>query len=492
MLGMDIPTRLWRLQQSEEAMNGNRPASQQRFLNLALLLLLALGLLATACGESNGSGSTGGDVEPEASITAAEPTATQAPGPTSTEAPQSTATSAPVATRSDPPDLGEAETVQLVDGLNGFAGDLYHQVIQHHDGNLIYSPYSIGLAFAMLYAGARSETEAQMADVLGFLPQEEQHPAANALDQYLASLGEDTDPASEELGEAFQLSVANGLWTQQGFPFLDAFLQTLAEHYGAGIEMVDFVSDAEAVRQVINAWVEEKTEGRITEVIPPDVLNEMTRLVLANAIYFKANWLQPFDEMHTQDEPFTLLDSSQVQTPMMRATLDIPYHEGEGYQAVLMPYVGHDVAMTVIVPDAGRFEEIETGLSGELIDEVAASAEIHEVVLGMPRFDFESDLDLKQLLEAMGMADPFRSSRADFSGISEEGLFVSAAIHRANITVDEEGTEAAAVTIIVAEATSGSEVEPLRLTIDRPFIFAITERETGAILFLGRVSDPSN
>ncbi len=286
----------------------------------------------------------------------------------------------------------------------------------------------------------------------------------------------------------FQLRVVNAIWGQQDFTFLDTFLQTLVMHYGAQMQTVDFATQAEAARQAINAWIADKTEGRITEVIPPDTFNDLTRLVLVNAIYFKANWLIPFGPNATEDAPFTLLDGSQVQAQMMHASPRVPYFQGDAYQAVSLPYVGQDVAMTLIVPDAGRLGEIEAGLIAGFIDDLRASATVHDVILSMPRFDFKSDLDLGALLPGMGMTAPFSEVKADLSGISQEtSLFIAAAMHSATITVDEEGTEAAAV--IVVEESSGMEMA--ELMIDRPFIFAIIERETGAILFLGRVTNPA-
>jgi serpin B len=379
--------------------------------------------------------------------------------------------------------LGEARVSELVSGGNAFAFELYRAITAEQTGNLIYSPYSISMAFAMVYAGARGQTEAQMTEVLQALPQGSHHPAYNALDQYLSSLS----VAGGNDGEPFQLNIANAIWGQQDYVFKEDYLTTLAQYYGAGMRLVDFMREAEAARQAINTWVAEQTEGRIEEALAPGVIDALTRLVLVNAIYFKATWQFPFNERATQDGPFTLLDGSQIPVPLMHQdTARIPYFVGDGFQAALLPYDRSPIDMLVILPDFGNFEAVDAALSAELLAEIRRGAVRRDVSLVMPTLDFESELDLKQLLMGMGMTDAFGD--ADFSGITEGGgLFISDAIHKANITVDEKGTEAAAVTAVVM-AESALETAELELT--HPFIFAIQERETGAILFLGRVMNP--
>ena len=384
-----------------------------------------------------------------------------------------------------------ARAGELVEGLNGFVLDLYRAAVKGKDGNLVYSPYSIALAFSMVYAGARGRTEAQMAAVLGFLPQSRHHPAANALERRLASLGADAPRAVEEGGEPFQLRSANAVWGQKGFPFEDAYLRTLARHYGAGVRASDFAADPEGGRRAVNAWVEESTEGRIRDIVPKHAIDTDTRLVLANAVYFKAAWLYPFGEGDAEDSPFTLLDGSRVAVHMMhQGSEPVPYAEGPGYQAVILPYVGHTVEMVVVVPKQGRFDKVEAGMDPGFLKRVRATAGRVGATLSMPRFKFESDLPLAELLPGMGMPDAF--GNADFSGIAKGGgLSISGAFHRATIAADEEGTEATAATVLVVRETSASSETPPHLTIDRPFIFAIVERETGAILFLGRVTNPA-
>jgi serpin B len=379
------------------------------------------------------------------------------------------------------------QVAELVAGSNAFAVDLYRAATQDKPGNLIYSPYSISLAFSMVYAGARAETEAQMEETLHYLPQETQHPSFNSLDQYLTSLGQDTEP-DEFAGEPFQLNIANAVWGQQGYPFLEDYLAILAQYYGAGLRAVDFTADPEAARQAINEWIEEQTQDRIQDMVPEGVIDALTRLVLVNAIYFKGSWLQPFDEANTQDGLFTLLDGSQVSVPLMlNSSARINFFEGDGYLAALLPYSGFSIDMMVILPDSGQFEAVEAALSADLLARIRQEASEHDVRLVLPKLDFETDLDLKELLMGMGMTAPFEG--ADFSGIAEGGgLYISDALHKANITVNEVGTEAAAATVI---AMRESAVMGAELIIDRPFIFAIQERESGTILFMGRVMNPA-
>lgn len=387
------------------------------------------------------------------------------------------------------PQVDEAQMNQLVQGNNSFAFDLYHAFREENTDNLIYSPYSISLAFSMVYAGARGQTEAEMAEVLHFLPQAEHHPAFNALDQYLASLAEDEDGDEDEENGRFQLNIANAVWGQVGLPFEEAYLATLAQQYGAGLRASDFVEQPEEARQEINDWIAEQTAERIQDLLPPGVIDPTTRMVLANAIYFNATWRFPFNADATQDGPFTLLDGSQVTVPLMQhSAARVPYGAGPDYQAVALPYAGQSVEMLVILPEAGQFEAVEAALSTEFVNQVRGQTQEHDVHLIMPRFEFDTDLDLKALLTDMGLPNPFGGA-ADFSGIlAGGGLFISDALHRGTITVDEEGTEAAAATAI---AMAESMLETAEVTMDRPFIFAIIEQETGSILFLGRVMDPA-
>lgn len=384
------------------------------------------------------------------------------------------------------PAVTEAQATQLVTGNNAFAFDLYRAITAKERDNLIFSPYSIWLAFSMLYAGAQGETEAQMARVLHFLPQENQHPALNAVDLWLESLGKAR--SGEEEGAPFRLSLANAVWGQQGYAFRQPYLDTLATQYGAGLRTVDFQESPEAARKAINAWVAEETAGRIEEIAPPGSVDSTTRLVLANAIYFKAGWAYHFESADTADGPFTRLDGSRVTVRQMHLQIRLDYTQGEGFQAVRLPYVDQTVDMWVILPAQGRFEAVQKQLDAGLLDEARRQAEAWEVTLTLPRFGFESDLSLPGLLQEMGLAQAFCPA-LDFSGMVEGGgLCLYQALHRATITLDEKGTEAAAATMAMVPV---SEVDKVEMTVDRPFLFAILTRETGLILFLGQVLNPA-
>lgn len=384
------------------------------------------------------------------------------------------------------PAVPSSDLAELAAGNSAFAFDLY-QAVRREQGNLFYSPYSISAALAMTYAGARGNTERQMADVLHFtLPQERLHPAFNALDQALTSRGA-TDPSRD--GEPFRLSIANSLWGQEGYRFLPDFLDTLAENYGAGLRLVDFQRSPEAARETINSWVSDQTEDRIRDLIPQGAIDTLTRLVLANAIYFKAAWMFPFDEDATQDGPFYLLDGSQVVVPMMHLSEHLRYFAGEGVQAVELPYEGGEVSMVVIVPDRGTFPGFEEGLNADVVADIVARMEATRVNFAMPKFTYESALSLADTLAGLGMPDAF-SANADFSGMDgTRNLAVTDVFHKAFVAVDEAGTEAAAATAVIVGLTA-LPAGNVDLTVDRPFVFLIRDVQTGTILFVGRVVDP--
>lgn len=388
--------------------------------------------------------------------------------------------------RVQPANAPEGQIAELVRGNNDFAFAMYGE--QGGSGNLIFSPYSVSLAFSMAYGGARGETEAQMAETLNFLPQEGQHPAFNALDRRVSQ----SESEGGDSGTPFQLNVANAVWGQRGYPFEGSYLDTLARHYGAGLQTLDF-EQTEAATQEINGWVARETEGRIEDLVPPGVVEPETRMVLTNAIYFKGSWSPKFEESETEDGPFTLPDGGEVTVPMMRQAERFSYAEGDGYQAVQLSYEGDAADMLVILPEEGRFRQVEGRLGAGLVDEINRNSFETRVKLTMPRFGFATDLKLIDVLEGLGLRLPFDPYEADLSGVTkEERLYIYEALHKAAITVDEEGTEAAAATAILDMPVSGGG-SPKTMTLDRPFIFAIQERETGAILFLlGRVTNPQS
>jgi serpin B len=386
------------------------------------------------------------------------------------------------------PSAPESDVRSVVNGNNTFALDLYRKLASQN-GNLIFSPYSISLALAMTYAGARGDTESQMASALHFtLGQNSTHPAFNALDLALAQRGQSADKDQEPM----QLNIANAVWAEQTYPFQQDFLDTIALNYGAGVRLADFVNQYEPTRKEINRWVEDQTKNKIKDLLADGTLNSDTRMVLVNAIYFKADWLTAFDANKTYDAPFHLLDGSEAQVKMMSNGLyNIPYMSGDGYQAIELPYAGGTAAMDILVPDEGKFSEFDAMLDAGKLNEILNAMQPASVQLGLPKFQFKSQFSLPDQLSALGMTDAFDPNLADFSGMTgNRDLFVSDVIHKAFVAVDEKGTEAAAATAVIMELAMAPMFENV-LIIDRPFIFVIRDTLSGQILFIGRVVNPA-
>ena len=388
--------------------------------------------------------------------------------------------------RETSPEVSEADLALLVEGNSMFAFKLY-QALREQDGNLFYSPHSISVALAMTYAGARGDTAAQMADTLEFLLEQDRlHPAFNWLDAELASRGEGAQGKDEE---GFRLNIVNAIWGQKDYDFLTDFLDVLAENYGAGLRILDFINETEESRLAINDWVSDQTEGRIEDLIPQGVITWLTRLVLTNAIYFNAAWAYPFDEDMTANGPFYLPDGGQVTVPMMKQTESFGYTDGEGYQAIELLYDGDELSMVIMLPEDGQFEVFEEGLQADKVSDIIGGLQLTEVALTMPQFEFDSEFSLKDTLAEMGMPIAF-STGADFSGMTgSPELFIAEVVHKAFVSVDGAGTEAAAATAVPMELTAVPE-PPVEVTLDHPFIFLIRDIETGAVLFVGRVLNP--
>ena len=388
--------------------------------------------------------------------------------------------------REQSPEVASSDISSLTDGNGAFAFNLY-KLVSQEEGNLFYSPYSISAALAMTYAGARGDTEKQIADTLQFyLSQEKLHPAFNSLDQELASRGEGAEGKD---GEGFRLNIVNTIWGQKDYDFLVTFLDTLAENYGAGLRILDFIKEAEQSRITINDWVSDETEGRIKDLIPQGAISEMTRLVLTNAIYFNAAWQYPFEEDATSPGVFHLVDSSEITVQMMEQQESFSYTDGDNYQVVELPYDGRELSMVILLPNSGQFEAFEGSINYQQVKGILEDLERREVRLKMPKFEFDSSFGLKKTLAEMGMPLAF-SADADFSGMTgNRDLFISDVIHKAFVSVDEAGTEAAAATAVIMEL-SAMPAEPIEVILDRPFIFFIRDIETNAILFVGRVMNP--
>jgi serpin B len=390
--------------------------------------------------------------------------------------------------RDTSPAVNSADMNSLVEGNSAFAFNLY-QVLKEKDGNLFYSPYSISEALAMTFGGAATGTEKQMASVMQFLlNQDKLHKAFNALDLELAKRGQGAQGKDEK---GFRLNIVNAIWGQKDFKFKSEYLDLLAQNYGAGLRILDFINASEPSRKTINQWVSDQTEARIKDLLPEGSINELTRLVLTNAIYFNAAWASQFTKESTSDGKFRLLDSSQITVPMMRQMKAFGYAEGDNYQAVQLPYDGNELSMVILLPQEDQFKTFEASLSGQKVAGIIQSLKNNQVELAMPKFKIEGELGLNKTLRELGMTDAFDPMKADFSGMDGgKDLYISDVVHKAWVTVDEAGTEAAAATGVVVGTTS-MPVDIKEMNIDHPFIFLIRDIQTGAILFIGRVLNPA-
>ena len=391
--------------------------------------------------------------------------------------------------RDTDPDVSAGDVAALVAGNTAFAFDLLHELTAD-DGNLFFSPFSISAALAMAYAGASGDTETQMANTLHFdLDEDVLHSAFNSLDLELNSRG-DVQPPYE--GEGFDLAVVNAAWGQRGYTFLRKYLDVLAVNYGAGLRLLDFKADPDGSRETINDWVSQETNDRILDLLPPGSIDPATRLVLTNAVYFNAPWLDPFDPAQTRTGAFEPLHGNTAYVPMMRQQLQLAYAAWDGGQAVELPYNGNTLSMVLLVPDRGTFEAFEAELDAAQYESIISTLEWRTVTLQLPRFEASYDASLIEPLAALGMTDPFTGGVADFSGIDgTHDLFISDVVHKAWVSVDEAGTEAAAATAVIMPG-GGAPEPPVTLTVDRPFLFVIRDIPTNTILFVGRIVEIAN
>jgi serpin B len=361
---------------------------------------------------------------------------------------------------------------------------LYGQLVGG-SGNLAVSPYSVAVALGMTVNGAVGATRDEMLAVLAAADTESLDDGLNALTSHVESLA---GPVPHTKNDEILLDSANQVFGQHDYPWQPAFLDALARSFGAGLREVDYKGATEDARTAINGWTAEQTHDRIPEIIPPDVLDVDTRMVLVNALYFKAPWLEPFEIDATTDDDFHLGDGSTVTVPTMHG--EAGYSEGDGWRAAHLFYSGGTLAMTVVLPHEGREREVDDLVaSGRLTELLAARSGV--VDLSLPRWKFLVAAPLKEALTGLGMSAAFDSVAADFLAMATaEQLYLSDVLHQVFIAVDEKGTEAAAATAVVVKATSAPAEPPQPLVLDRPFVFVIHDTEHGTPLFLGKVVDP--
>ena len=383
------------------------------------------------------------------------------------------------------PVLAKGSLSNVIEANNQFSLDLYSEYSSKDDKNVFFSPYSISSALAMTYEGARGKTAEEMQDVLHF-PND------------TGKMRSDFVSINKELNKAdktYKLSVANALWAQKDYPFLQDYLNTVEQTYGGKATNLDFKTDTENSRVTINRWVEDKTNDKIKDLIPPRVLSDATRLVLTNAIYFKANWTDKFEMEATYDADFNLASKTSIKVPMMHQTSDFNYMENNALQILEMDYQGNDLSMLVLLPKENNLSGLEDSINLKNLDAWKKELNSTKVEVSLPKFKFETKYFMADDLKSMGMPAAF-SDDADFSGMTgKKDLKISQVIHQTFINVSESGTEAAAATAVIMVASSVGPGEPQPqpkiFNADHPFMFLIQEKSTGTILFMGRVNDPS-
>jgi serine protease inhibitor len=367
----------------------------------------------------------------------------------------------------------------VVKGNTAFAVDLYGN-LRSQEGNLFCSPYSISTALAMTYAGARGPTADEMARTLHFtLDQDRLHPACGALRQVLGGDGKK---------RGYELYTANGLWGQKGYGFLDDFLKVTRDHYHAPLTEVDFVKAPEDARKTINDAVAKETKGRVKDLLPSGIINDHTRLVLTNAIYFKAGWASKFNKNATSEAAFHVKPDEKVSVPMMRQTVKSPFFDAGNFQVLELPYLEKELSMVIFLPKkVDGLAEFEKELTVARLADVLSKLHVAKLEVWLPRFKMTGEFRLKKELSELGMPTAFSSKDADLSGMNgKKNLFLQEAVHSTFIEGNEEGTEAAGATAVVG----GEDSLPPSFKADHPFLFVIRENQTGTILFMGRVVNP--
>jgi serine protease inhibitor len=389
-----------------------------------------------------------------------------------------------------PAPVGEA----AAQSMNAFALDLYGQ-IRKPEGNLVFSPYSVSMALAMAYAGARGNTEAQMAKAMHLsIPQQKAPETFAAINAQVLAAGKD---------KSVEINVANALWAEKSYPFLKEYLDSVRTNYQGEVRNMDFRQQPEAARKTINKWVEEQTKDKIKDFLAPGTIAPDTRLVLTNAIYFKGRWQSPFEREATKEDPFYLLDGAKTIVPMMRQRSTFGYSEEAGLQILEMLYKGPpeapldgDLSMIVLLPSKEKpLEDFERSITEEKLNQWTLNLKTQKVLVFLPRFKMTSDFQLREPLTRLGMTEAFSSGDADLSGMTgDRDLFIGEAIHKAFVETNEEGTEAAAATALGVRNGTGMKTRQPPVPIfraDHPFVFLIRHKPSGCLLFLGRVTNPA-
>jgi serpin B len=389
------------------------------------------------------------------------------------------------------PQVSAADLGAVANGNIDFALKAFNLLAPSGAGNTVFSPYSVTQAVALAAAGANGNTLNGIDQALSFsLPQARLNPALNELNLQLdakTSGGYDI-----QSGQAPNLTIANAIWAQRGFSLQPAYLDTLAQNFGAGVNQVDFAASPVAARMDINAWAAQQTNGMVTNLIPMDAIADTTRLMLTNAVWFKGGWSSPFNAAATQNAPFHAIDGSATNAPFMNQIASLPYFAGNGVKAVDIPYVGNNLSMLIVMPDEGTMPAYQASLTAASYHDLLNSLKTDgRVALSLPKFSFASLPDLGTTLQALGMRDAFDAAKADFSGMDGgRDLSIKAIFQQAKISVDEQGTEAAAATAVMATIVSAefNQPQPVPIVVDHPFLFFLRDRQSGTILFMGKVT----
>ena len=376
-----------------------------------------------------------------------------------------------------------ADSSQTVSAANQFAFELYARYKNTND-NVFFSPYSISSALEMTYEGARGKTADEIQSVFHF-PQD----TATRIGSF-AKLYSEINPQNV----TYQLSTANALWAQKSYPFDINYLKTIETYYGGNAANLDFIADTEGSRQTINNWVSEKTANKIPELFAKGTLDQSTRLVLTNAIYFKGKWATPFEKLATSEKDFSTAAQSKSKVSMMNRQDNLKYAGTSDYQTIELPYEKNDLSMIVILPNASKMDIVEKMLNNSTFNAIKESLNSELVYVSLPKFKFDTAYNMNNTLATMGMPTAFNPSSADFSGMDgTRSLYIGTVIHKAYIDVYEEGTEAAAATGVAMKLSAGpmNPPQPKIFNANHPFIFAIVHNQSGSILFMGKVNDPT-